>query len=55
MSHVDEARRIAANVLINIRRDVVLDSLDSDVAPEFEEQVYFAVRENGFDLEGEGP
>ena len=53
MSHIDEARRIAANVLININRDVVMDSLDSDATPEFEEQVYHAVREIGFDLEEE--
>ena len=51
MSHIDEARRIAANLLINVQRELVLDSLDSDVTPEFEEQVYHAVREIGFDLD----
>jgi hypothetical protein len=53
MSHIDEARRIASNLLINVSRDVVMDSLDSNATPEFEEQVYHAIREIGFDLEEE--
>lgn len=46
-----EANRIAANLLINVSRDRVVESLDADVSPEFEEAVYYEVRAIGEAIE----